>query len=579
VLLQRIFTLVFGRAWWTYALALAWAISVVYLAPVEWFAGGLLSIPALTATLASIHGYLCWRASGRRAWLAWSLVAMGIGLGFYIKALLIPFYLILMRVLLRDSLRSLRGEWRVWLAYAAVCAIYLLAYSLGDYGRPASGATVGEVLRYLRIFWFEGLWPMVFGIRVPSVGQEDWHRIAIVAAQVALIGLVAWSVARRRSAWRAWAFLLVAGVVNALTVVGRVSEWGADVIGFAVRYYTEPALLVVLAIPFAFATPRLHARVAAVEVAASSTAPAWWSRRRRPAAARSGFRLPTARVGAATLLALGVYMSVAWGTADTYSNRAPTGADDALSTESQSGRFARAYFDNLRADLAHARRSGVQPSLLDHDVPEAVMTPLTNLAGFGNSVRFSLLSSVLPLFDEPVTFNRPGPLYIVEPDGHLRRTRFVRAASWSSSGLWHAEPPRIQRLRVERSRSERCVVAVGSGAGLGLSRVEWEPRPDLRGRDWWLRARYRTDPAEPFSVQTNSGAGWVNEGPKLPPMGSTGTALVALSELPTGEPTNAGVRLLVPPFGRLCLHSLEIGSFKPPAPPPTAGGEAESFSQ
>ena len=31
VLLQRILTLVFGRAWWTYALALAWAISVVYL--------------------------------------------------------------------------------------------------------------------------------------------------------------------------------------------------------------------------------------------------------------------------------------------------------------------------------------------------------------------------------------------------------------------------------------------------------------------------------------------------------------------------------------------------------------------
>ncbi len=117
VLLQRILTLLFGRAWWTYALALAWAISPIYLPPFTWVAAGLHSIPAITATLASIHGYLCWRATGRGWWLAWSLVAMVVGLGFYVKALLIPFYLILMRVLLldpaarlRDSLRSVRAS-------------------------------------------------------------------------------------------------------------------------------------------------------------------------------------------------------------------------------------------------------------------------------------------------------------------------------------------------------------------------------------------------------------------------------------------------------------------------------------
>ena len=216
-------------------------------------------------------------------------------------------------------------------------------------------------------------------------------------------------------------------------------------------------------------------------------------------------------------------MSVTWATVDTYSNRAPTGADDALSTDSQSGRFARAYFDNLRADLAAARRSGVQPSLLDHDVPEAVVPQLTNLdpAAAETGVRFSLLSSVVPLFDEQVTFNQPGPLYIVEPDGHLRRTRFVPAASWSSGG---AAGERSRRGSTERAWSTAAASGAsspqGRGAALGLSHVEWEPRPHLRGRDWWLRARYRTDPAEPFSVQTNPGAGWIDEGPKLPPMGS-----------------------------------------------------------
>ena len=150
VLLQRILTLVFGRAWWTYALALAWAVSVVYLAAFAWLAAGLHSIPAITATLASIHGYLCSRTTGRRAWLVWSLVAMCIGLAFYEKAVLIPVYLVLMRVLLldpaarlRDSLESIRDEWRVWLVYATIVVVYLLVYWLGPYNRLQTGATAG----------------------------------------------------------------------------------------------------------------------------------------------------------------------------------------------------------------------------------------------------------------------------------------------------------------------------------------------------------------------------------------------------------------------------------------------------
>ena len=112
VLMQRILQLVFGRVWWTYALALAWAISVIYLPTLAFFSSGLLTIASITATLASIHGYLCWRATGRRAWLAWSLVAMCIGLAFYVKALLIPLYLLLMRVLLLDPEARLRDSAR-----------------------------------------------------------------------------------------------------------------------------------------------------------------------------------------------------------------------------------------------------------------------------------------------------------------------------------------------------------------------------------------------------------------------------------------------------------------------------------
>jgi hypothetical protein len=129
---------------------------------------------------------------------------------------------------------------------------------------------------------------------------------------------------------------------------------------------------------------------------------------------------------------------------------------------------------------------------------------------------------------------------------------------------------RIREAVVERPRGEWCVVAQGVRAAL-----EWEPRPHLRGRDWWLRSGYRTDPEQgPSQLESNAGDGWVYEGPKLPAMGSPGTAIAALGELPTGVPTNAGVRLAVPPLGRLCVRSLEIGSFDPLPRPPSAGGEA-----
>jgi hypothetical protein len=152
----------------------------------------------------------------------------------------------------------------------------------------------------------------------------------------------------------------------------------------------------------------------------------------------------------------------------------------------------------------------------------------------------------------------------VQPGGHLERTRFVPAAGGSTAELRRSGQLGFHEVQVEQSRDELCVAAEG------LSAVEWTPPSPLRGRDWWLRASYRTDPVEPFELQTNPGVGWVSEGHNLPPRGSLGPAIVPLAELPTGVPTNAGARIGVPPFGRLCLRSLEIGFFKPAPTPPRA---------
>ena len=235
--------------------------------------------------------------------------------------------------------------------------------------------------------------------------------------------------------------------------------------------------------------------------------------------------MPTALAGTAALLALMAYLGMTWATTDSLSKPF---SGERFSNRLPSGRLAREYFDNLRANLTAFRQAGASPSLLDHDVPEWVVTRFSNLEAGRTGVRYSLLSSVVPLFDERVTFNRPGPLYIVRPGGHLQRTRFIPAAGGSLTALRRGGILRIREARLDRSGGESCVMAEGSGAVL-----EWEPRPHLRGRDWWLRASYRTDPAQPFELQSDPGfGGWAKERSRLPSMGSPGAAILALSEFP-----------------------------------------------
>lgn len=543
VLLQRILTLVFGRAWWTYALAFAWAISVAYLPAFGYFAAGLHSIPAIAATLASIHGYLCWRATGRRGWLVWSLLAMVIGVTFYEKALLVPLYLILIRFLLdpgarlRDTLRLIGNEWRVWLAYASVWAAFLIAYSLGSHTGAAT-APVDQTLDFLRLFWIKGLWPLVFGIWVPEFGQSRGDQMVMVSAQLALIGLVAWSIARRSTAWRAWAFLAIAVVANALMLIQRVSTFGPEATAYSLRYYTEPILLVPIAVAFAFARPRPLWRTTAVEQPASTKA---------AARGQASFQRPTRLAGAVALTALVAYLAVTLATTDSFSK--PWSAQPSTIPN---GRLARSYFDNLRGDLQSARGGGAEVSLLDHDVPPWIISPLAFEAA-------RHLSYVVSHFDERVTFNQPQALHIVEPGGHLRPTHFVPAAGGSLATLRRGSL-RIRAAGVMRRRGELCIVGGGTGAAL-----EWEPRPHVFGHDWWLRAAYRTDAAQPVELYTNPGFGFRKERSSLPSMNSPGTAILPLTEFKSA-PANAGVRLVAPPFGRLCLRSLEIGYFDPPAP-------------
>ena len=360
-----------------------------------------------------------------------------------------------------------------------------------------------------------------------------------------------WSIRRRRSAWRAWIFLAVVVVVNALLVIQRAALVGPEYVGHELRYYTEAALAVALAIAFAFAQPRLRARVEPVEPDDSAEAAALRQGVHEPAP-KGTRRLPSARVAATALASLAAYVGVTLATTDSMAKRF---AAEPNNTRIPSGRLARDYFDNLRADLAAAYRSGTQFSLLDHDVPQWVQAQLFN----AGATRYTLLSSVVPLVDDDVTFNGPGPLYIVQPDGHLRETRFIPAAGGSVAELERAGRLRIRLARVERAGGEWCVVGENLGAA-----VEWQPRPVLRGRDWWLQARYRTETDEPFELETNSGLGWA-QGGELPRMADPDTVTIPLESCrrPRSPPTPASVSSSLPLVACACSRLRSARSIHP----------------
>ena len=124
----------------------------------------------------------------------------------------------------RHNMRAAAREWRVWALYAIPVTVYLGVYVTRPYLEHWHFAPLGQVWDYLRIAWLDGFAPALFGIRVTPSSGPLVHTWAVVACQVALLAIVATSVILRRSAWRAWLFLAIAFLINALIVVPRISR-------------------------------------------------------------------------------------------------------------------------------------------------------------------------------------------------------------------------------------------------------------------------------------------------------------------------------------------------------------------
>src|SRR3954469_14704602 len=333
LLLHRIFRQLFGERRSNLVLLLFFGTSILLVTSFLWFADGLHKLPSTFLSLLAIDAYLVhWRTRSKAA-LAISVAAVSLGSLFYVKALLVPLYLVLIRFLFleerpRRFLRTMWTERYTWLAFVPTAAIYLWNYE-SNYADTSGPAPSLHLLgTYLWVNWFKGVTPALVGVEIGPQAARSGVVFATVA-QLALIGVIGYSIYRKRTAWRAWVFWGVCFSVNAALVgLGRLATMGVDRVGKELRYDTEMSWLLPLALGFAF-----------YPATVAGTAEA------RPARGRPRFRLP-ARVA----VAMGVAAYLVAATA--------TGAGISSSWRAHNSGPSKAYVENVRADVARLSRAG-----------------------------------------------------------------------------------------------------------------------------------------------------------------------------------------------------------------------------
>ena len=178
LLLYRIFKQLFGDRRSNLVLLLLFGTSILLVTSFLWFADGLHKLPSTFLSLLAIDAYLTYWKTRSKAALALSVAAVSLGSLFYVKVLLVPLYLVLIRLLFleerpRRALRVLWAERLTWLAFLPTVAIYLWNY-LANYSHTRGPAPSLHLLGdYLWLNWFKGVTPALAGVEIgPHAAQS-----------------------------------------------------------------------------------------------------------------------------------------------------------------------------------------------------------------------------------------------------------------------------------------------------------------------------------------------------------------------------------------------------------------------
>src|SRR3954447_5736608 len=502
LLLYRIFKQLFGERRSNLVLLLLFGTSILLVTSFLWFADGLHKLPSTFLSLLAIDTYLTYWRTRSKAALAVSVAAVSLGSLFYVKTLLVPLYLVLIRFLFLDErprrfMRTLWAERWTWLAFAPTAAIYLWNYEANYADTSGPAPSLHLLGSYLWVNWFKGVTPALAGVEIGPQAARSGVVFAVVA-QLALIGIVGYSIHRKRSAWRAWVFWGVCFCVNAALVgLGRLATMGVDRVGKELRYDTEMSWLLPLALGFAFYPGTVAGKAAA------------------SAAARPRLRL---RLRVAVTGALVAYLVAA----------TATGSGISSSWREHNSGPPKAYVENVRSDVSRLARAGRPLVAIDDQVPGFLIGsadhPLNRLE--------RLIPAIDPRLRIAVAGSRP---LQVGDDGHIGAAVLQPLVSGPTalSG--------VGRLRVVGGRggSSRCA----SGATLSF-----ESKRLLEGQSLYALVSYRVE--RPAAAAGTISAVGPSRAGSVPLATTRGEELVNLGR---------SLRVSLPPGPRACVRGIAVG--------------------
>lgn len=260
-LFERIVRMLFGGRWVSVLAATYMGLSILFIRPLQWASDGLQHLPNTFFDLLCLYAYLRFVVDQRVRWAALAAGALGVGLLFFEKPAYLLLYLPAVRVLFmsdtfqpRALARVFWEERIVWGPLLAVTGIWAIGYvSSGGAGGIAHGHVgLSDYLVFFRILWAQTLAPAAANLTVPNLGLDTGQVLLAGIIQVAVLALVVVSVLRKRSAWRAWAFVAICVAVTGVPVArSRIPQFGVGV-GGDVRYIVDFTWLIPLSVVFAF---------------------------------------------------------------------------------------------------------------------------------------------------------------------------------------------------------------------------------------------------------------------------------------------------------------------------------------
>ncbi len=261
-------TVLFGRRWAILAPLALYLASAMTLPAMMWWTAGLNQVPLQVAFFLAVGAWVQYLRSRRHAWLAGTMLALVIGLCFYVKTLLVFPVLAYLAVAyftsgsVRQRVRTLFHDYWPALVSATVLAVAYLGYYTTHTSEPFTGTSAGLVGRIADSMLGTAFATALVGgpwdwkVTAPPNAFADppgWtvHLAWIVVAVTVLVAALT-----RRGTLRAWVLLAIhlAGLL-ALLVTSRAPVYGR-IIGLEYRYLTDAACAVALCLGLAFLTLR-----------------------------------------------------------------------------------------------------------------------------------------------------------------------------------------------------------------------------------------------------------------------------------------------------------------------------------